>query len=259
MGKSDFANAKANIDAFFAREKEGFLPTDYQLKADILTGGGASCEEVYALYMQGATADTVLSSKIDFMDKAANYFKTKKCTKQEADMRMAIYNTRKNPNPGGLGTLGYLYAQAGEYKTADSLFLAYNLIFPDSILGFYWRGRLNYTLDTTMSVQPFFTNMVENYQKTLDIALKDKVRFKSHGMGASKALVAYFANIRNSRDSALLYVNKGLEIDSTDAPLKDAKLKLEKTSNNSKPDQKPPAKAASSKPSAFIRKPGSKV
>ena len=78
-------------------------------------------------------------------------------------------------------------------------------------------------------------------------------------MGASKALVAYFANIRNSRDSALLYVNKGLEIDSTDAPLKDAKLKLEKTSNNSKPDQKPPAKAASSKPSAFIRKPGSKV
>ena len=58
LGKGDFANAKTNIDAFFAREKEGFVPTDYQLKADIYTGGGATCEEVYALYMQGAAADT---------------------------------------------------------------------------------------------------------------------------------------------------------------------------------------------------------
>lgn len=257
LGKGDYANAKTNIDAYFVREKEGFLPADYLLKADIYTGGGATCEDVYALYMQGAVADTVLSTKLDFMTKAADYFKTKKCTKQEADMRMAIYNTRKSPNPGGLGTLGYLYAQAGEYKMADSLFSVYNLNFPDSILGFYWRGRINYTLDTTMTVLPYFTNMVENYQKTLDIAMKDKIRFRTHGMAASKALVAYFANIRNSRDTALLYVYKGLEIDSTDAPLKDAKQKLEKTSN-SKPDQKPPAKTTG-KPSASIRKPDSKA
>ena len=26
LGKGDFANAKTNVDAFFAREKEGFLP-----------------------------------------------------------------------------------------------------------------------------------------------------------------------------------------------------------------------------------------
>src|SRR6188768_4084794 len=106
LGKGDFANAKTNIDAFFAREKETFLPTDYQLKADIYTGGGATCEEVYALYIQGAAADTVVQTKIDFMTKAADYFKSKKCLVQEADMRLAIYSTRKNPNAGGLFNLG---------------------------------------------------------------------------------------------------------------------------------------------------------
>jgi len=123
LGKGDFANAKTNIDAFFAREKEGFVPTDYQLKADIYTGGGATCEEVYALYMQGAAADSVVQNKIDFMTKAADYFKTKGCRLQEADMRMTIYNTRKSPNPGGLFNIGLNYFQAGNLTKADSLLL----------------------------------------------------------------------------------------------------------------------------------------
>src|SRR6187401_1090606 len=175
FGKGDFANAKTNIDAFFAREKEGFVPTDYQLKADILTGGGASCEEVYALYMQGAAADTVVQSKVDFMTKAADYFKTKKCTKQEADMRFAIYNTRKSPNPAGLVNIVILFSQAGEFPKADTLLTTYIANFPDSIYGYDWRGRVNFSIDTTMSIEPYVSRFVSNYQKTLDIALTDKV------------------------------------------------------------------------------------
>jgi hypothetical protein len=55
------------------------------------------------------------------MTKAADFFKTKKCTKQEADMRWAIYNTRRSPNPAGLVNIAILYSQAGEYPKADSL------------------------------------------------------------------------------------------------------------------------------------------
>src|SRR6188474_2434178 len=176
LGKGDFANAKTNIDAFFAREKETFLPTDYQLKADILTGGGASCEEVYALYMQGAAADTVVQNKIDFMTKAADYFKTKKCTKQEADMRWAIYNTRRSPNPAGLVNIGILFSQGGDLKKADSLFAIYNAAFPDSIYGYYWRGRVNYSLDTTMTVEPYISTLLQSNEKTLAIAATDKPR-----------------------------------------------------------------------------------
>jgi len=256
LGKNDFANAKTNIDAFFAREKEIFLPTDYQLKADIYTGGGASCEDVYALYIQGAAVDTVLSTKIDFMTKAADYFKTKKCTKQEADMRLAIYNTKKSPNPAGLFNIALAYQQAGELPKADSLYTVYNTAFPDSIFGYLRRGRIAFTIDSTMTQEPYVTNLLQNYQKTLDIALTDKIRYKTMGTEAALVLAGYYNNVRKSRDTAEAYVNTGLSIDSTHAQLKSIKEYFNK--QPVKGTQKPGGKSTG-KPSASIRKPGSKV
>src|SRR5688572_28888767 len=254
LGKGDFANAKSNIDAYFAREKEGFVPTDYQLKADIYSGGGATCEEVYALYMQGAAADTVLTTKVDFMTKATDYFKTKKCAKQEADMRLAIYNTRNNPNPAGIVNIALAYQQAGELPKADSLYTVYNTVFPDSIYGSLRRGRINYTLDTTMSVEPFITNILTNYQKTLDIALTDKIRYKSFGTEAALILAGYYNNVKKSRDTAESYVDTGLLIDSTNNQLKGIKEFFNKQKN-----QKSGGKATgSSKPASSIRKPSDK-
>jgi tetratricopeptide (TPR) repeat protein len=255
LGKQDFANAKSNVDEFFAREKEGFLPADYQLKAEIYTGGGATCEDVYALYMQGAAVDTVLSTKIDFMTKAADYFKTKGCKIQEADMRLSIYNTRKSPNPGGLFNLGLNYFQAGNLPKADSLFTAYNMVFPDSVYGYFWRGRTNYQLDTTMIVEPYATNMVQNYQRSLDISFKDKIRYKTQGTQSALLLAGYYNNIKSNRDSALMYVVKGLEIDSTNAQLISIKQIFDK--QPTKGTQKPAGKTTG-KPSAALRKPSNK-
>jgi tetratricopeptide (TPR) repeat protein len=256
LGKGDFANAKTNIDAYFAREKEAILPTDYQLKADIYTSGGASCEDVYALYMQGAAADSVAQNKIDFLTKAADFFKAKKCTKQEADMRWTIYNTRRSPNPAGLINIGILFSQAGDLNKADSLFAMYNTAFPDSIYGYYWRGRVNYSLDTTMKVEPYITTLLQSNEKTLTIAATDKPRYKSMGTNAALVLTGYWNNIRGSRDTAYTYILKGLDIDSTNAQLKNIKEIFDKQPPAK--GQKPPAKTTG-KPSASIRKPSSKA
>jgi tetratricopeptide (TPR) repeat protein len=237
LGKSDFANAKTNVDAFFEKEKDGLLLQDYILKVDIYSGAGVPCDKLYGLYLDGAAADSVLQSKIDYMNKAADFFKSKNCKKQEADMRFMVYNTRKNPNPGGLFNLGLNYMQAGELAKADSLFKAYNTAFPDSIYGYSWRGRVNYTLDTTMTVEPFISNLLENYQKSLSIAATDPVRFKSHGITAARTLAAYYVNIKSNHDTALVFVYKGLEIDSTDASLKSIRDVLEKQQQT--PAQKP--------------------
>ncbi len=255
LGKGDFANAKTNVDLFFAREKEGLLPADYQLKAEIYTGGGATCEDVFALYMQGATADTILQSKIDFMTKAADYFKTKKCAKQEADMRWAIYNTRKSPNPAGLINIGILFSQSGDLNKADSLFVMYNTAFPDSIYGYYWRGRVNYALDTTMTVEPYISTLLQNNERTLTIAATDKLRYKSMGTNAALVLTGYWNNIRASRDTAYTYILKGLDIDSTNAQLKGIKEIFDK--QPAKGTQKPGGKTTG-KPSASLRKPSNK-
>lgn len=256
LGKGDLASARTNIDEFFKRTKDAPIPADFELKANVYQGGGASCEEIYALYLQGAAADTVVQSKVDFMTKAADFFKTKKCTKQEADMRWAIYNTRKSPNPGGLINIGILFSQAGELKKADSLFAMYNTAFPDSIYGYYWRGRVNFSLDTTMTVEPYITTLLQSNEKALAIAATDKQRYKSMGTNAALVLTGYWNNIRSSRDSAYAYLLKGLEIDSTHQQLKNIKEIFDKQPTKG---AKSPAKAVGNKPAASIRKPANKT
>jgi tetratricopeptide (TPR) repeat protein len=254
LGKGDFANAKTNVDQFFAREKDGLTLQDHILKADIYAGAGASCEEMFGLYLTGAAADSVLQTKIEYLTKAADYFKSKKCTRQEADMQWTIYNTRKNPNPGRLFNIGLLYMQAGELNRADSFFVAYNNNFPDSIYGYSWRGRLNYTLDTTMLVEPFCTNMVQSYMKTLDLAGTDKIRYKPHGLTAARTLAAYFVNIKSSKDTALIYVYKGLEIDSTDGPLKNIREILERANSKPGSPRQPARTGTGSRPTSLLRR-----
>lgn len=250
LGKGDFANAKANVDAFFAKEKEGFLPADYQLKVDIYSGAGASCEELYGVFMEGVNADPEQQSKLESMQKAADYFRNKGCKLQEADMRMAWFNARENANPTYLINFGILYTQAGDYTKADSAFTKYTELMPDSIYGYYWRGRVNYSLDTTMSVEPYITTLLQSNEKTLEIANSDKSRYKSMGINAALVLTGYWNNIRSSRDSAYMYILKGLEIDSTNAQLKG----IQKIFDDQKAkQQKSPAKAGA-KPSALLRR-----
>lgn len=254
LGKADFANAKTNVDSYFEKEKDGLTLKDYILKADIYSGAGVACDQLFGLYVDGAAADSVLQSKIDYLTKAADYFKIKKCTKQEADMRLLVFNTRKNANPTNLVNIGILFTQAGELQKADSLFQAYNIAFPDSIYGYSWRGRVNYTMDTTMTVEPFITNLLQNYDKTLSIAATSKIRFRSHGLTAARTLAAYYVNIKNSKDTALTYVYRGLEIDSTDASLKQIRDILEKSSG-SKQTNNPKPQTSNNKPVSAGLKP----
>jgi hypothetical protein len=104
-----------------------------------------------------------------------------------------------------------------------------------------------------MLVEPFATNMVTNYDRSLTIAGTDAVRYKSQGLQAAKTLAAYYVNIRKSKDTALAYAYKGLAIDSTDPGLKNIIEILERSSN-----QKPAGKTTGGKPSASIRKPNDK-
>ena len=256
LGKGDFATARRYVDEFFAKEKDGFVGPDYQLKADIYSGGGATCEELYIVYMEGAATDSVLQTKIDFMTKGADFFKTKKCTKQEADMRLAIYNARPNASPTYLVNIGILYSQASELLKADTIFANYIRLAPDSIYGYDWKGRVNFTLDTTMTIEPYASQFVSNYQKTLEIALTDKSRYKSQGTRAALFLAGYFNNVKSSRDSAFMYVVKGLEVDSTNMQLKNIKEIFDKQPTKG---TKPPAKAAGGKPASSIRKPSNRT
>jgi len=108
-----------------------------------------------------------------------------------------------------------------------------------------------------MMVEPYASTMVRSYQKTLDIAFNDKIRYKSQGTQSALLLLGYFNNIKSSRDSAQMYLTKGLEIDSTNAQLKSIKEIFDKQPVKGT-NQKSPTKTGNGKPSASIRKPSNK-
>jgi hypothetical protein len=67
-----------------------------------------------------------------------------------------------------------IISQAGEFTKADSLFTLI-ISFPDSIYGYYWRGRVNLFIRYYMMLNLMF-NTCSELSKTLDIALTDKLR-----------------------------------------------------------------------------------
>ncbi len=249
--KKDFSTAKINLDEFFNREKDPFVPADYKLKAEVYAGSGVPCEDLYAIYLTGASMDTVLQDKIDYMTDAADAFKNRNCKKQEADMRLVIFKTRKQPNPGTLVNIGILYTQVNEMQRADSLFTAYTTLMPDSILGHYWRGKVNGTIDTTFTMEPYVTNMINSYSKALDIAQTDKIRFKSLGVTSSLALVGYYNNIKSDKAGALVHALKGLDLDTSNAQMKGIVEYLKRPAT-------PVKQPASPKPKAPVKSTGTK-
>jgi hypothetical protein len=89
------------------------------------------------------------------------------------------------------------------------------------VYGHYYRAKTNYALDTTMTKDPFASTMVQEYQKTLSLAQADKVKFKNQAIESSKLLAGYFNNIKQNKDSALIYLKQGLEFDTSNVSIKE--------------------------------------
>lgn len=260
LDKKDFAKAKAADDEFFLKEKDGFNAGDYKRKAEIAAGSGVPCDQLFAIYMEGASVDTVLQDKINYMTDAADDFKKRGCKPQEADMRLAIFKERKSPNPLGLINIGILYTQTDRLQTADSVFTAFTALMPDSIYGHYWRGKVNGTLDTSYKLEPFVTNMISGYTKALDIAQTDKIRYRSLGITSALALIGYYNNVKSDKEAALVPALKGLELDTSNAQLKNIVEYLKRPTpakpqgGGQKPNNAP--KTSGTKPDATTPKSG---
>ena len=260
LGKSDFANAKSNVDSYFAKEKEGFAPGDFKLKGEIYAASGVPCDQLYAIYLEGASVDTVLQDKVNYLTDAAEDFKKRGCKQQEADMRLAIFQLRKSPNPLGLINIGILYTQTDRLKTADSVFNAFTTLMPDSIYGHYWRGKVNATIDTSNSIEPYVTNMVNGFTKALDIAALDKARYKSLGTTSALSLIGYYYNKKGDKEAAKVVAAKALDLDTSNQQIKNINDQLNRTTpvkqqqkqgnngpnNNKTPGAKPDAAAPKS-------------
>jgi tetratricopeptide (TPR) repeat protein len=254
VSKGDTAGGKQYIDLYFQMQKEEeIVPTDYILRGQIYGATTGDEKIIMDSYAKAAQMDSDYADKMDLLQKAVNMFEAKKQWCPAAEMRIVQAKSRKNPLQTDPFFIGLRFYQCGDYHRADSALKAYITLAPDTLFGHYYRAKTMFALDTTMSVEPYASSMVQEYQKTLELAQMDKVKFKNQAVESSKLLAGYFNNIKKNRDSAIVYLQKGLEFDPTNASIQELIDYLKKTP--SKPSKTGGAKSAAvRKRSAFILK-----
>jgi tetratricopeptide (TPR) repeat protein len=219
---SDFSNAKIAADQFFAKANSGdIVPKDYELYADILATIPPSQNEAFAYYEKAIAADEDVENKSAFMQKAADLAKAQKNKKAIAYWLNKQYQTKKNPTNVDLYNVGKSYVDAGVedfsyYAGADSIFAMYTEKYPNQFTGFYWRARVNWTMDSTMEkglANPYFNKLIE---VTLPMmATKDSATAKNQLKFAHRYFIGYH-NARKENKMALEYCDKFLAIDPND-------------------------------------------
>ena len=246
IDKGDTAGGKPYIDQFFSKAKEEEIsPKDYVLRAQI----GGDENMVFQSYVKAAQMDSVYESKMKTLQEGVDFFKNKNNKVKEAEMRLVQSSNKKTPNPSDAFFTGLAFYQGTDYRRADSMFKLYIRSFPDSLYGHYYDARANLALDTTLSVEPYLTNMINGFRKTLDIATNNKVKFKTQAVASSQFLAAIYNNTKKNKDSAIYFLTKGLEFDPENQSLKDFMNQLQK------PAGKPPrtGNAPGNKPTGSVK------
>lgn len=76
LDKKDTAAGREYIDEYFKRAKSDEITAlDYKLKADIYSAIPGQEEALFAIYMDGVKADTVMENKLRLLDQGAEFFK----------------------------------------------------------------------------------------------------------------------------------------------------------------------------------------
>lgn len=236
VDKGDTASAKKYIDSYFEKEKaEAIIPNDFILKGKIYSTLTGDDNILFESYVQAAMSDSVYGSKMKRFEEGVAYFKRKGDRKKEASLKEIAYNNKKNSTDGELFNIALSFHQAQEYPKAIELFSRYSAKNPDSIFGHLWSARVNYIVDTTM------LSCIPHYEKTLLISASDKLRYKNYGIESGKFLAGYHNNILNDKATAISYLQKALEFDTTNVSVKELLEILQKVAAP-RPANQPPAK-----------------
>jgi Flp pilus assembly protein TadD len=234
LGNKDTATACQYANEYLAKAKEEDLRgDDYLLHA--YSCGKGNPDLIRADIFKAVQMDSVLSRQVMLLNDAAKEAKANGQRLLQGELDLMSYQIRgKQTNPAELVNIAVSFFFGGAYQKADSIAKAYSAIAPDSIYGYYWSALSLSAIDTTMQQGL----AMESYQKSLDIAEKDKVRFKSQGIRAAQTLAIYNFNIKNDKTAAAGYVQRGLAFDPTNANL----LNIQKVLNE-KPQAPAPQKS----------------
>lgn len=215
LGSKDTTTACQYSTEFFTKEiEEKIIGQDYLLHAEAC--GKGNPDLIGQDVMKAVQMDSSLPRQISMLNEAIENARANNQKILEAQLRLISYQLRGDKaSKAELFQIGLPYYLGGNYQKADTFFRAYAAAFPDSIYGYYWSALALSRIDTSMTEGL----AVPQFEKALQIAETDTVRYKSQGLQAASTLAAYYNNIKADKANAILYLQKGLMFDPTNTNL----------------------------------------
>ncbi|HXO77831.1 MAG TPA: hypothetical protein VN824_21400, partial [Puia sp.] len=226
---NDLAGAKQYIDTYFTKQDPAaIVPADYEERGHISAKSPDSTVALAAFddYKKAILLDTLPENKAKYAAEASDLAKKSGNKKALAEVAGIAYATKKNPVNTDLYNWGMANYQAGNYKTADSIFCGmYESKYPTEIYGYLWCARSKVAQDDSVGSNGY---AVEAYQKLAEVARgldstakvagsADSTKYKAQVINSYSQLAGYYNNIKKDRESAMMYLRKILEVDPTNA------------------------------------------
>jgi tetratricopeptide (TPR) repeat protein len=225
----DLACAKQYITTYFQKQDTAaIIGGDYAERANISAKATDTATKLTAIadYKLAIERDTVPEYKAKYIAAATDLAKKLGDKKTSADLAAIVYNSKKNPINTDVYTWGMANYQAGNYKTADSIFCGiYIPKYPTEIYGYLWCARSKQAQDDSTSSKGL---AVEAYDKLAQVARgldstakaansPDSTKYKSQILNSYFYLAGYYNDIKKDKPTAISYMEKVLEVDPSNA------------------------------------------
>ena len=222
----DSLKSKEAFEQFFAKvNPDNIGPTDYATYGKVLLKFPGQEAFAESNIDKALALDTVVKTKVEFLKDIAKDFADKKEYAEAGKWYGRVLTVDTSFGKADLFYAGYNDYRGDNYKASDSIFQIYQQKYPDDILGWYMGGHAKEGIDTSGALglaRP-------DYQKVINIAdtMQDKSSILDKLIPSYRYMVAYYYNIKGQADTALMYNNKILVVDPTDATALKTKDALE--------------------------------
>ena len=237
----DSTNAKAMFEEYFRRQApEKIGGGDYSTYATVLLKFIGNEAKAGELIEKAVLLDSIVSNKVSFLKSIALVYDNQKNYMEAAKWYSRILDVKKEYTKTDLYNAGYGYFRANAFDSSIRIFNKYTDKFPDDIFGYYMIGKANAGIDST----GVLSLAVPSYMKAVQIgeAAPDKEKVKNQLIGAYKYFIEYYYNVKKRQDSALIYVDKAIALDSTDTQLITNREFISKNDPNAPPKKQPATK-----------------
>lgn len=230
----DSVNAKKYFEEYINRQDPKNLgPTDYSTYAKNLLKFPGNDSLAGIFYDKAIAADTTEIGKLDIIKTVAAGYEAQKNYLAAAKWYKKVLGVKKNINNVDLYFAGFNFNRGGDYKSSIEVFDQYTQKYPEESFGYYMNARNYIKLDSSDATG----KGLANYLKIVEMAdiLKTKPAEIDRLKNSLRYLIEFYANVRKDKTSALVYCDKGIEIDPTDTEFPIIKEQIMKMS------VKPPA------------------